>query len=45
VLPVQRQAAGPHVRELPLTGLAPGIYLVRMQAADHQQTIRLVVGN
>ena len=42
-LPVARETAGPHTRELPLSHLAPGVYLVQLQAESHQQTVRLVV--
>ncbi|TDN36519.1 1,4-alpha-glucan-branching protein [Hymenobacter sp. UV11] len=38
-----RQAAGPQTQALPLQGLAPGVYLVRLQAAGQTQTARLLV--
>jgi len=38
-----RQAAGIQSRSLPLQGLAPGVYLVRLQAGDLTQTTRLLV--
>lgn len=38
-----RQAAGAQSRALPLQGLAPGVYLVRLQAGDLTQTTRLLV--
>jgi hypothetical protein len=38
-----RQAAGAQARVLPLQGLAPGVYLVRLQAGDLTQTTRLLV--
>lgn len=38
-----REAAGAHSRELPLSKLAPGVYIVQLQANDRQQTLRLVV--
>ncbi|QKG55626.1 T9SS type A sorting domain-containing protein [Hymenobacter sp. BRD128] len=38
-----RQAAGAQSQRLPLQGLAPGVYLVRLQAGDLTQTTRLLV--
>jgi glycosidase len=38
-----RQAAGAQAQTLPLQGLAPGVYLVRLQAGDLTQTTRLLV--
>ena len=38
-----RQAAGPQTQALPLQGLAPGVYLVRLQADGQTQTARLLV--
>lgn len=38
-----RQAAGAQTQVLPLQGLAPGVYLVRLQAGDLTQTTRLLV--
>jgi len=38
-----RQAAGPQTQALPLQGLAPGVYLVRLQAEGQTQTARLLV--
>ncbi len=38
-----RQPAGAQAQELPVRGLAPGVYLVRLQAGDLTQTTRLVV--
>jgi 1,4-alpha-glucan branching enzyme len=38
-----RQAAGAQAQVLPLQGLAPGVYLVRLQAGDLTQTTRLLV--
>lgn len=38
-----RQAAGAQFQTLPLAGLAPGVYLVRLQAGDLTQTTRLLV--
>ena len=42
-LPAARQAAGPQTQALPLQGLAPGVYLVRLQAEGQTQTTRLLV--
>ena len=42
-LPAARQAAGAQTQALPLQGLAPGVYLVRLQAAGQTQTARLLV--
>jgi 1,4-alpha-glucan branching enzyme len=42
-LPVVRQAAGAHSRELPLGKLAPGVYLVQLRAESRQEMLRLVV--
>ena len=42
--PARRQAAGPQAQELDVTGLPPGLYLLRLQAGDVRQTTRLVVG-
>ena len=42
-LPAARQAAGAQAQSLPLQGLAPGVYLVRLQAAGQTQTARLLV--
>jgi glycosidase len=38
-----RQAAGAQAQALPLQGLAPGVYLVRLQADELTQTTRLLV--
>jgi glycosidase len=38
-----RQTAGAQAQTLPLQGLAPGVYLVRLQAGDLTQTTRLLV--
>jgi hypothetical protein len=38
-----RQAAGAQTQALPLQGLAPGVYLVRLQAGELTQTTRLLV--
>ncbi|MDJ0365502.1 alpha-amylase family glycosyl hydrolase [Hymenobacter sp. H14-R3] len=38
-----RQAAGGQSQALSLQGLAPGVYLVRLQAGDQAQTARLLV--
>ncbi|MGI4734970.1 MAG: alpha-amylase family glycosyl hydrolase [Janthinobacterium lividum] len=38
-----RQAAGAQVQALPLQGLAPGVYLVKLQAGEQTQTVRLLV--
>ena len=38
-----RQAAGAQAQVLSLQGLAPGVYLVRLQAGDQTQTARLLV--
>ena len=38
-----RQAAGPQTQALPLQGLAPGVYLVKLTAGDLTQTTRLLV--
>ncbi|MGI4762268.1 MAG: T9SS type A sorting domain-containing protein, partial [Janthinobacterium lividum] len=38
-----RQAAGAQAQTLSLQGLAPGVYLVRLQAGDLTQTTRLLV--
>jgi hypothetical protein len=38
-----RQAAGGQSQTLSLQGLAPGVYLVRLQAGDQAQTARLLV--
>jgi glycosidase len=38
-----RQVAGAQSQVLPLQGLAPGVYLVRLQAGDLTQTTRLLV--
>ncbi|WP_460500518.1 T9SS type A sorting domain-containing protein, partial [Hymenobacter agri] len=42
-LPATRETVGSHTRELPLNGLAAGIYLVQLRAGDLVQTQRLVV--
>ena len=42
-LPAARQAAGAQAQALPLLGLAPGVYLVRLQADGQTQTARLLV--
>ncbi|MCC3153481.1 alpha-amylase family glycosyl hydrolase [Hymenobacter sp. BT770] len=42
-LPVVREAAGAHTRELPLGKLAPGVYIVQLRADSRQQMLRLVV--
>ena len=42
-LPPARQAAGAQAQALPLQGLAPGVYLVRLQADGQTQTARLLV--
>ncbi|GAA4355391.1 hypothetical protein GCM10023185_18180 [Hymenobacter saemangeumensis] len=42
-LPAKRQSGGGHSLELPLSGLAPGMYLVSLEAAGRQQTQRLVI--
>ncbi|GAB2706653.1 hypothetical protein GCM10011495_34290 [Hymenobacter frigidus] len=42
-LPATREATGSHTRELPLGNLAPGVYIVQVQAANRQQTLRLVI--
>jgi glycosidase len=42
-LPATREAMGPHTRTLPLAKLAAGVYVVQLQAASKQQTLRLVV--
>ena len=42
-LPAARETAGSHTRELPLGQLAPGIYIVQLQAQSRQQILRLVV--
>jgi hypothetical protein len=38
-----RQNAGNQQQALPLQGLAPGVYLVKLQAGEQAQTIRLLV--
>ena len=38
-----RQAAGTQTQALPLQGLAPGVYLVKLTAGDLTQTTRLLV--
>jgi sarcosine oxidase gamma subunit len=38
-----RQAAGAQAQSLSLHGLAPGMYLVKLQAGDQAQTARLLV--
>jgi glycosidase len=38
-----RQAAGAQAQSLSLHGLAPGVYLVKLQAGDQAQTARLLV--
>jgi glycosidase len=38
-----RQASGVQAQVLPLQGLAPGVYLVRLQAGELTQTTRLLV--
>ena len=38
-----RQAAGAQTQVLALQGLAPGVYLVRLQAGELTQTARLLV--
>jgi sarcosine oxidase gamma subunit len=38
-----RQAAGAQAQALSLQGLAPGVYLVRLQAGELTQTTRLLV--
>jgi glycosidase len=38
-----RQTAGNQQQALPLQGLAPGVYLVKLQAGEQAQTIRLLV--
>jgi glycosidase len=38
-----RQAAGAQAQSLSLQGLAPGVYLVKLQAGDQAQTARLLV--
>jgi glycosidase len=38
-----RQAAGAQAQSLSLQGLAPGVYLVKLQAGDQTQTARLLV--
>ena len=43
VQPAAREAAGPHTRPLPLGPLAPGVYLVQVQAVGYVQTLRLAV--
>jgi 1,4-alpha-glucan branching enzyme len=42
-LPVAKEGAGLHARELPVGSLAAGIYLVRLQAGNRQQILRLVI--
>lgn len=42
-LPPVRQAAGSQVQQLPELGLAPGVYLVQLQADDQRQTTRLLM--
>ena len=42
-LPATRESVGAHTTTLPLQGLAPGVYLVRLQAGGLQQTTRLLV--
>ena len=42
-LPAARETAGSHTRELPLGQLAPGVYIVLLQAESRQQILRLVV--
>jgi glycosidase len=42
-LPALRQPAGPQTQALPLQGLAPGVYLVKLTAGDLTQTTRLLV--
>ena len=41
--PADRQLAGPHELALPVSGWAPGVYLVRLSTGTDQQTTRLVV--
>ncbi|MBD2766692.1 T9SS type A sorting domain-containing protein [Hymenobacter sp. BT664] len=43
VLPAVREALGMHTRELPLSKLAPGVYIVQLRAENQQQNLRLVV--
>jgi len=38
-----RKAAGANALELPVNTLSPGVYIVRLQAASQQQTLRIVV--
>jgi hypothetical protein len=38
-----RQVAGTQAQTLPLQGLAPGVYLVKLQAGGQTQTARLLV--
>jgi hypothetical protein len=40
---VERSNADFYSYRLPLTGLAPGVYLVKVIAEDAQQTVRLIV--
>ncbi|WP_222840602.1 DUF4961 domain-containing protein [Hymenobacter puniceus] len=40
---IGRQGSGPHELQLPVSGLANGVYMVRLQAGEQQQTIRLLV--
>ncbi|RSK29627.1 T9SS C-terminal target domain-containing protein [Hymenobacter metallilatus] len=42
-LPAVRQAAGAKALELPLDNLSNGVYMVRLNTGQQQQTIRLVV--
>jgi glycosidase len=40
---VGRQGSGPHELQLPVSALANGVYMVRLQAGEQHQTIRLLV--
>ena len=42
-LPATREGLGQHTLELPLDKLAAGVYMVRLQSGNLQQTTRLVV--
>ena len=42
-LPAARESLGQHTLELPLDKLAAGVYMVRLQSGNLQQTTRLVV--
>ncbi|WP_170172734.1 DUF4961 domain-containing protein [Hymenobacter rigui] len=42
-LPATRQTAGAKVQDLPLDNLSNGVYMVRLNTGQQQQTIRLVV--